>query len=374
MNQENLTDQQPKDLAVVLEQFPIDNGEQIHKAFAPFFKDAKLLEAEALALVVTSADQYEEMNRARDMRKALQRIRLDAEEAKKTLKADVLLRGRAIDGMFNIIQFAIKPLEKHLENQEKFAELLAEKEKSEIKAKREAELTQYGVDVTFIHVEDMPADVYENFLSKAKKEFDDKVEAEKKAESDRLEKERLDKVEMDRRLEFAPYSFLLVGDAPDFRGMRDHEFIAFMDGMKKAKASHDEEQERVKAENERLKKESEEADRKKNAELAKQKAEQDEKLRIEQEQRKKAEAELESKRQQEAQAKAEADAKAKADEEARRKALLSPDKDKLMKLAEEISSIELPILTDKTAQSIAKGVQTLLGKTVAFIKDRTQEL
>lgn len=422
MNQDNLQDQEPKDLSVVLKEFPIDNGEQIHKAFAPFFQEAKSLEAEARALVVTSADQYEEMNRASDMRKALKRIRIDAEKTKKTLKEDVLLRGRAIDGMFNIIQFAIKPLEEHLEQQEKFAELLAEKEKAELKSKREAELTQYGVDVTFIHVEDMPADVYENFLAKAKKEFDDKVEAEKKAEADRLEKERLDKVEMDRRLEFAPYSFLLVSEAPDFRGMRDHEFTAFMDGMKKAKASHDEEQERIKAENESLKK----RDEVKNARIAslsqlglrfngesfifkdeahkafievhhteiladtdeqfegklgqirKEIARVEDAIREEatakRDQEEKTKAELAAMKEKEERERQEAEAKAKEDEENRRKALLSPDKDKLIKLAEAIASIDLPVLTDKKAQSIAKGVQTLLGKTVAFIQEKTQEL
>lgn len=383
MNQDiTAQEESVKDLQIVLDEYPVQDGKQIYTTFAPFFQEARGLLDQARTVKVESEDQVDEMERASEIRKSLKRIRVDADKARATLKEDSLMRGRAIDGMFNFIKNEIVPVERYLEQQEKYAELLAEKKKADMKAEREKELSKYGAEVEFLNLEDMPEDVYQKMLERAKGEHAAKLEAEKKAEEERVEKERIEKLVAERT--FALQEFVSVMDAPTdgktiperFRldTITAEEFEDLIAGFRKKVEERKAEQEKIRLENERLRKEKEEVEAKKQAELEKQRKENEEKLKKEREEREKAQAELRAKEEAERKRKEEEERKAKEAAEAERQKSLAPDKEKLRQLAEDLQQIQLPVLSDKNAIKIGRGVQNLLGKVVTYINDNLDSL
>jgi len=101
------------------------------------FSDAAAMavewEARAKTIVVTDESQTALMKMAREGRLALRAKRIEIENTRKELKADVILQGKAIDGVANFLKALIVPIEKHLDAQEHFVEL---REKAAEEARR----------------------------------------------------------------------------------------------------------------------------------------------------------------------------------------------------------------------------------------------
>ena len=107
----------------------------LKESFLPFFEQAEEWKRKAEALVVTDATQVHDMKMARTARLALKEIRVNADKKRKELKEDSLRYGKAVQGVYNVIEFLIAPIEKHLQEQEDFV-AIAEAER---KARKEAE-------------------------------------------------------------------------------------------------------------------------------------------------------------------------------------------------------------------------------------------
>lgn len=166
-------------------------GSEIKTNFQPFFDQVNDWKEKAEALIVTDVEQTDLMKQAREGRLALKNIRVSADKKRKELKEDSLRYGKAVQGVYNLIEYAIKPLELHLEKQEKFAEI---KEKERIDALRELreseveplrEFVPYGIDLGMMTDED-----YNKLVDGAKLQIKAKKEAEAKAEAERIERER----------------------------------------------------------------------------------------------------------------------------------------------------------------------------------------
>lgn len=328
----------PNDLQLILKEKDIDAPQELQNAFSGLFNQAKEWEGKAKAIVVTSADQTDEMQKAREARLILKEIRVEAEKVRKARKESVLREGKAIDGLYNVIEFLIVPLEDHLAEQEKFAENLIKKQMEELKEKRIAEASQFA-DLSFVKVEDMPEEIYQDFLKRAKESYEARIKAEKDAELAKIEADRLAKIE----------------------------------------------QERIQKENEELKKKAEAqeaalaAERKKTEEARlKAEAEANKKLEAERKEREKVEAELKAKEEDEKRKKAEAEAEAKRIEDEKKKsereAALAPDKEKLDKLAVQIVQLSLPEVKSEEAKAVLKAVVELLNKTSNYIKEKSINL
>ena len=95
----------------------------LQSSFLPFFEQAEQWKIKAESLVVTDASQTREMKMAREARLALKDIRVSADKTRKALKEDSLRYGKAVQGVYNVIDYLIAPIEKHLEEQEKFPEI-----------------------------------------------------------------------------------------------------------------------------------------------------------------------------------------------------------------------------------------------------------
>lgn len=106
--------------------------------FTPFLDQAREWGLKASELVVTDINQTREMKMAREARLAMREIRINADKLRKELKEDSLRYGRAVQGVYNVIEAAISPIEKHLEAQEKFREIYEMNQREALRLEREA--------------------------------------------------------------------------------------------------------------------------------------------------------------------------------------------------------------------------------------------
>lgn len=314
--------------------------------FSNYFQIASEWENKSKILLVTDESQITEMKMAREGRLFLKEKRIAVENTRKQLKEQSLREGQTIDAIAKILKNLIEPIEEYLEKQEKFKEIKEANEKAYRKEKRVKILTDLQFDFTYTDLLNMPEDQFCSLVLKLENERDARIEAEKKAERERVERE-------------------------------------------KAEA---EERERIKIENERLKKEAEERERiaeierKKNAEiLEKQRKEAEEKARIEREKQAKIEAELKAKADAErkererieAELKAKKEAEEKAEKEriaSERKAANAPEKEKLIAFSNAINNLHRPEFKTHEAIAIMQNIETLLTKTVNYIKENAEKL
>lgn len=323
------------DLVKVVETSGLESqtSNYIKEKFLPFFEQADDWKQKAEALVVTDASQVEEMKMARKARLALKEIRVSANKTRQDLKEDSLRYGKAVQGVYNVLEYLIVPIEKHLQEQEDFIAIQEAKRVAQLKSAREMELMPYREFVPYgSNLGELSDEDYQKTLNGAKLQLQAKVEAERKAEEERIAKE-------------------------------------------KAEA---EERERIRLENERLKAEAEErekllaqerakaeAERKAIEEQArKQKAEADAKLKAEREAKEKLEAEIRAKQEAEAKAKQES-------ERAERKAKAAPDKVKLTDFANMLDALTMPDVKSEDGKKIVSDAKLLLEKISAFVREKT---
>lgn len=302
-------------------------SEYIKEKFMPFFEQANEWREKALALNVTDENQLAEMEQAREARIFLKNLRVNADKMRKALKEDSLRYGKAVQGIYNVIEALITPTEEHLDKQEKFIEIQAQKRKAELKATREKELAPYSEFVPLgIDLANMDEHGFGTFLNGVKLQLEAKVAAEKKAEEDRIAREKSEAEEKEKqRLEFE-------------RLKKENEEKEKQLAEQKAKADAElkaaqEKAAKEKAEMERLQKIESEKQAKI---LAEQKAKQDAELQKEKDAKAKLEAELKAKADAEAKVKADEIARKKAEELAAKKAAKAPDKEKLTKWVDDI--------------------------------------
>jgi hypothetical protein len=175
----------------------------------------------------------------------------------KNTKDYFLKGGQFVDAIKRLEVEINTRMEDNLELIEKHQELKEQKRRDDLKAERLLELLEYkdfvpnGIDLGIMSNEE-----YRKIFNGAKLQFDAKVTEELKAEEKRLEDQRLDSVEKDRRIEIAPYVQFL-SHSPALREMSDAEYQELLKSLTEAKKQHDDEQEAIRLENIRLKEEAE---------------------------------------------------------------------------------------------------------------------
>lgn len=305
-----------------------DQAKPLLDNFGNYFVEAHKLVTKGKGIKVTDVSQLAEMQQAREIRLQLAKLRVEADKTRVTLKEGYLRGGNAVQAIFNDIRDIVKPEEDRLLEQEKFkerveAELLAKKH-----AERIEKLSMYVEDVSLYSLKDMSDEAFTSLLEKEKSAFKKRLADEKEAEEKRIAEEK----------------------------------------------AYQKEQEQIRLENIKLRKEAEEKERlveierKKQADL----------LRIEQEKREKfeakvrAEKEAEAKKQADAQAKIEADKKAQ--EETDRKKELAPDKVKLQELVNTIISLPMPAVKDRQARLLVTEIENELQKIVDYVNIEIKNL
>jgi hypothetical protein len=322
-------------------------AKMLQESFSPFFDEAGKVIEESKLIVVTDVSQKYDMAKAREMRLILKNARVSADKKRKELKEDSLRYGKAVQGIYNVLDFLIVPAEKYLEDQEKFEERIEEKKKQDLIESRNMQIVpvqEYvpsGIDLGSITEDD-----FQKLLAGAKFQMDAKKEAEAKAEQERIEA---------------------------------------------AKAA-DIEQARIKEENERLKKEAEALEKAQ----AKEREENEKALKAEREAREKAEAEKKAIEEKQRKEKENADRKALeekriadkkiADEKAaelkriaeekelERKAANAPDKEKIIAFVTSLSLISYPEVNTEDAKRILQEAKLSISKIAGILTTKANEL
>jgi len=266
--------------------------------------ERKVLESQYSEIIKMDINDPETVKKARTLRLLIRDNRTKGLLVwHQTTKDFFLQGGRFIDAIKNKEIAENNRMEEALEQIEKHAEIQEQKRQKELSEKRIFELDNYKEFVPFgLNFGIMPEDEFQKVLNGAKLQLEAKIEAEKKAERERIENERLDKLESERRLEIAPF-VQFISESHDLRNMTDVNYSNFLQNLQKAKFEYEKEQERIRIENERLRLEKEKAEKEaqkikaeNEKKLAKERADAAEKLRIEQEKAAKIQKELEDKK------------------------------------------------------------------------------
>jgi hypothetical protein len=176
-------------------------ADSLQTAFQPFFQRAAEWKAKAETLKVTDINQTAEMQQARAARLELKKIRVEADKTRASLKEDSIRYGRAVQGVYNVIEYLIKPIEEYLENQEKFAEIQEAARKAALTELRRAEIEREGVQVFVPKNFDLGTiseNEYQELIAAARMLVTAKLEADRKAEADRIAREQAEAEERER--------------------------------------------------------------------------------------------------------------------------------------------------------------------------------
>lgn len=316
---QQLNNMESKELQLIVKDAGLEENkvQTLLNSFGEYFSNAKATAEKAKGITVTTEDQTEQMAQARKVRLELKDIRVNVENTRKELKEQSLREGKAIDGIANVIKALIVPVEEHLEKQEKFADEQMKKREEEKYNIRIELLTPYVPDISVYSLREMSTETFNNLLSNSKIAHNASIEAEIKAEKERIAKEKAEKAE----------------------------------------------QERVKKENETLKKAAEEREKKAIAEREAQ-----EKLLA---QERKAKQDLEDKiaKEKEEREKKEAD-----EIERKRQLLRAPDKEKLANLATQFQAIEMPNVVSPEAIEAVNEIKSRLILLLDFTKEKSNNL
>jgi len=319
----------------------------LQNSFMPFFNQANEWAEKVKSIIVTDASQAEEIKQAREGRLRLKEIRISADKKRKELKEDSLRYGKAVQGVYNVIEYMIAPLEKHLEEQEKFVETQREKIKTELRIKRESELAPYSEFIpSGLNLAEISEDDFLKIVAGSKIQLQMKIDAEKKAEEDRIAKEKIEHEEREKiRLE----NIKLKKEAEEREALAEIERKKLekenLEREKKEKAEKEAREKALAAEREKAAKEKAEADKK----LAEERAE---KERIQNELKKKESEELRIK---------------KEAEEKEKKSKLAPDKEKIVEFSKLIESLKLPDVSNAEAKKVILESKEMLNKISMYL-------
>lgn len=354
----------PSEVAEIAKNVSVEKRNEVQTVLNQVFNGVSKMREQLDSVIVTDVNDKVNMKLANTIRLGVRQVRLEAEKTFDAKRAEVqqqMLSYKTEDSLWLKAKQTMQILTKEIEENARWKEETKERfeaEQKELKVKqRMLKVSKVAPEMARTEVENMSDETFDMFFAGLEKAYNDKIEAEKKAEEERIAKEKAEAEERERiRIE-------------------NERLKAESEAKEKQLA-----EERAKAEAERkkieeaAKKEREEAERKLKAEqeaarIAVEKAAA-EKAKLEAEI--KAKAEAEEKARKEAEAKIIAEQKAK--EAAEKKAKNAPDKTKLIELALQIDSLNMPEIKCEEAQKILTDVKTLLSKVSVFIREKSSVL
>lgn len=356
----------PKEAVQIIEETGLEKSTamQLKSVFNSMFGEADKWIAKAQAINVTDCSQVSEMKKARELRLELRAIRCEAETKRKALKADALLKGKAIDGIANVLKALIEPVETHLQEQEDFAKIVEAKRQQELFAERLRLISAYDPDIYSKGGTDfgtMSQDMFDAMLNGMKMKRESEIAEAKRIEDERIaEQKRQVLIEQEREL-------ARQKELKDAQERAEKEAKLRLESERKAKQEREkaekearEAKEKAEAESERLRQEAtQERLRREEAEKAVLIREEAEKARVAQ-----AEAVL-----RDAKEKAEKELREKQEAEAKalKKAAQAPDKEKALAFAQTIKTLKVPEMKSDAGKAFQQVVEQQMVKFAEWL-------
>lgn len=236
-----------------------DKATQLRKVFIPMLETLDGFEEDYNKILELEINE-ETCKLAKRLRLDIAKIRTNASKAKKDQKAEFIRAGKAVDGIFHIVEYAVVSKEEKLKEIETHHERIEEERKDKLAVERIELLKEFDVDGSTLGLGEMSEAIWNGFYSGTKTNYETAKEAAIKAEEERQDRERKTKLNTQRKLQCSR----LVDFIPDFAtrdlsDLSEEEYKTLTDGAVKKRDAHNAEQERIRRENEDLKAE---ADRK----------------------------------------------------------------------------------------------------------------
>ncbi len=161
-------------------------SEVLLEKFSNYFEIAAEWGRKIKDITVTDVSQVAEMKMNREARLFLKNKRIEIENTRKSLKEESLREGQTIDSIAKILKNLIEPLEDVCEKNEKFKEIKDAQEKLVRQQERLNKLLTYNVAVDAALIGNMDESMFDNYFDGVVKAHNDRIEAELKAEKERL--------------------------------------------------------------------------------------------------------------------------------------------------------------------------------------------
>lgn len=206
-------------------------AEQIRATFEPMAVMLEGFEAAFNSIITESqAETTKEVcAKAKRLRIDIGRVRIETGKLKDREKAEYLRAGKAIQGVHNILVWAVTDKENKLKEIENHFEIIEKKRLEALQDERVSLLSEFVQDAHERDLSSMDNDVWDAYFSTKKREYLDRIAAEKKAESDRIAKE---KAEAEERIRIKKENERLKAEAIDERKIRDEK-------LRKERVAHD---------------------------------------------------------------------------------------------------------------------------------------
>lgn len=205
----------------------------------------------ANALEITDASQLQEMKLADDGRKVLQKIRTGIDKKRKELKEASLNEGRAIDAIAKKLTELVEPIERVLEEKAKYAENLEKERIQKLHDERYNEIIPYLEEIPVgFNYGSLDNGTWQAMLKYAKEEHQERLDL---AEAQRIAQEAEDKkkeIYNERRVLLAPFERFVFTDLTI--DTTEDEFLEWLQQGRHAQLMHEQEQDKIREENERL--------------------------------------------------------------------------------------------------------------------------
>lgn len=390
----------PKELAELKNSvtgLSVDKADKILMAFAPSMTRLTELSQEMEKINFTTPTDFD-AEVAGSLRKKLVKVRTGAADEKDSQKELIKIEDKLIMSSFNLIKSACELKENRLREVEEFQKREQERLMLIKQEERSALLKPYNQAFDKVMIGAMSEEVFSNYLAGVKASHEAKIEAERKAEEQRLEQERITNLHNQRKEALIHvWGFLSVDQRTmNFGILSGEDFTQLLHGAEEKKVVDEKEREKERAEAERLRKENEAAQAKAKAEREEAEA----KLRAEQEKARKEKeaAELKAKQEREAleaqlakeraekarieaeqKAKAEAEQKQKEAEEkalklAEKKAANAPDKEKLEAYRLSVLALSIPKTKTEAGKSAIYHISIAQNNLLSVIDEQISEL
>jgi len=397
----NLIETLPSEVAQIAQNVSTEKRLEVQTVLNQVFNGVSKMREQLETVVVSDENDKTNMKLANTIRLGVRQVRLDAEKTFDQKRAEVqaqMLSYKTEDQLWLKAKQTMQILTKEIEENARWKEETRQRfeaEQKELKVQqRMVQVSKVAPDMPRHEFESMSDESFAIFYAGIEKQYNDRIEAARKAEEERLENERISNLHNQRK-EIAYHYYAYWSDFEktlNFGTQSEGDFNSFMERIKELKKQDDDLKEQQRLENERLKAEAEarekqlaeekakaEAERKALEEkVRKEKAAADAKLKAEREAKEKLEAELKAKEEAEAKAKKEAEAKAaaelKAAQDAEKKAKAASDEAKLNEFASMLDALAMPELKSEEAQKILADAKTLLAKVSAFVREKSSKL
>jgi len=167
-------------------------AEQIKNTFEPMVIMLENFESDYNEIVKLAEKEttIEVVNSAKRLRLDIGQIRIKTEKIRKAEKEEYLRAGKAIDGVSNILKWAIVEKEDKLKEIENYFKILEENRLLDLQNKRAEKLIEYVSDAFERNLSNLQNDEFEALYKMKKQEFEDRIKSEKIAKQDEIKKRK----------------------------------------------------------------------------------------------------------------------------------------------------------------------------------------